>query len=432
VNLGGKQRSAPESRVNDGGVWPIDSQKSDPLKIVAFAEQQFRDLKTEIVQAQRAVEAPVEPNFGIRDAPETILDGRLGDIYQKRLRDFPVGLGYFALLAAGAALVRPGSGPIRTNLFVAQVGKVGCGKTQSSERANYLMDVKPPLLLPLKAGSVEGLLAQIGDRTGHSILFAPEELSHTLEKMMIPNNCFAQVLNSIFYRDAEDLVVAAGKKVSFNCRLSIIGGIPEDKFEESFGSASTGGLYSRFLFGLSPTDFVYDYHPLEGPPAFTDQLEECRVNGDVWESLAAISKNEQIDRRVLEISLRVAAICAALDGRDELRALDLEPAWELARYQSRIRGLLKPNGGRTFEGILAHKFLTHLARFEGRFVGRRDLMKATRAYDYGLSIADRALDTLICNGDVAKTTVGKKELVKLVTHDDENRELLDSIAGAIE
>jgi hypothetical protein len=33
---------------------------------------------------------------------------------------------------------------------------------------------------------------------------------------------------------------------------------------------------------------------------------------------------------------------------------------------------------------------------------------------------------------VAKTTVGKKELVKLVTHDDENRELLDSIAGAIE
>jgi hypothetical protein len=45
----------------------------------------------------------------------------------------------------------------------------------------------------MKAGSIEGLLAQLGDHQGKSVLFFPDELSHALEKAQIPNACFAYV-----------------------------------------------------------------------------------------------------------------------------------------------------------------------------------------------------------------------------------------------
>ena len=131
---------------------------------------------------------------------------------------------------------------------------------------------------------------------------------------------------------------------------------------------------------------------------------------------------------MVEIALRVAAICAAFDGR-ELRARDLGPAWELARYQTRIRSLLRPNTGKNFEAMLAHKMLAYLARFDGKYVGRRQMLKAIRAYDLGPSIADRALNILVSNGDVKIAKVGKMELVGLVTSNEETRQILESIGG---
>jgi hypothetical protein len=386
--------------------------------------ESFRDVRAEPVRA----DLPTKLDIRIQDMPESVLDGKLGKICQGRMKDFPFSLAWPSLLAAAAALVRPENGHLRTNLFVALVGPAGCGKTQAICRANSLLDVKPPLLEQMKAGSIEGLLAQLGDRPGQSVLFFPDELSHLLEKAQIPNACFAYVFNTLFYRDEETLTIAHGKKVHFNCRLSLIGGMVDEKFEDGFGSASTGGLYDRFLFGQCPTGFEYLYRPFEGPPALTECLDECKVNRDVWDARDAILAKEKLSRRVVEIALRVAAICASADGR-ELRARDLGPAWELARYQTRIRCLLQPNRGKNFEGMLAHKILAYLARFDGKFVPRRQMLKAIRAYDLGPSIAERALAVLIANGDVATTTVGKMALVRLVTADEESREILDSIGG---
>ena len=93
----------------------------------------------------------------------------------------------------------------------------------------------------------------------------------------------------------------------------------------------------------------------------------------------------------------------------------LRPARELARYETAIRKVLKPNPGENFEARLAHKFLNYLARHGGKYVSRRDMFRDTRAYDLGPSIAEKALSVLEANGDVVTTKVGRQMLVRLVT-----------------
>jgi hypothetical protein len=334
------------------------------------------------------------------DMPTTVLVGRLGELCHTKLKDFPVAFSWLAALAAASALVRAESSALRANLYVALVGPVHCGKSAAIERANYLLDVKPPFLEQLKAGSAEGLLAKIGDQQGQGILLFPDELSHLLEKTQITNASFAYILNSLFYVDANQLTIARGKAVNFNARLSLVGGIVDEKFDDAFGSATTSGLYDRFLFGQCPTGFEYLWRPIEGPPAFTDLFDEPTVCRDVWEARDGIAKAEGINPRLLEISLRAAFICAAVDGRSELNGADLNPSWELARYQTRVRVLLQPNRGQNFEAKIALKVLSYLGRHapDGRYMKLRQVLRDTRAYDYGPSVVERAVKAMRFGG----------------------------------
>lgn len=393
--------------------------------ILAMAEDapEWTPAHTLEVGQDRANLAPliVTEAINLPDMPEAVLDGHLGEICKKRLGDFPIALSWLPLLTAAGVLVQPTNNVVRTNLYAAIVGPQHCGKSQAIERANLLMDLKPPIIEEVKPGSAEGLLKQLGDRQGSAVLLYPDELSHLLEKAQITNASFAYILNSQFYKDEAHLTIAHGAKVDFNCRLSLIGGIVDEKFDDSFGSATTGGLYDRFLFGQCPTGVgEYLYRPWEGPAAFDGQLADCRVNPDVWDARDEVAKKEKLNPRLLELSLRVAAICAAFDGRDELRAADLGPAWELARYQSRVRMLLKPNAGKNFEAQIAVKITNYLNRHapEGTWLVLRQVLHSTRANDYGPSVANRALDAMTFAGSIEQTTQEtgrgpKRRLVRL-------------------
>lgn len=105
-----------------------------------------------------------------------------------------------------------------------------------------------------------------------------------------------------------------------------------------------------------------------------------------------------------------------------LRPDRLAPHIEFALYQTRIRTILKPNPGENFEGQVAHKFLDYLGHHPG-FITRRELFRATHAYDKGPSIADRALNILVVNGDVVQTKSGRQTFLRLAAADkvaDEN------------
>ncbi len=353
------------------------------------------------------------------DMPEAVLDGRLGEICQRRLSDFPIAYAWPALLAAASALIhRQEHRTIPANLYVALVGPAHSGKSSAIERANFLLDVKDPILKETKSGSAEGLLADIGDQQSQGVLLFPDELSHLLEKVQITNASFAYILNSLFYKEKQDLTIAHGKSVSFNCRLSLVGGIVDEKFDESFGSATTTGLYDRFLFAQCPSNFECLWRPLEGAPAVMETFDEVPVDREVWEARDHIAKTEKLNPRLLEIALRTAAICAAVDGRTRLQAADLDPAWELARYQSRVRMLLQPNPGKNFEARFALKLLAYLNRHapDGQWVSCRKALKDVRAYDVGPSVVERAMNAMRFGGviELMESIGGKGQKQRLI------------------
>jgi hypothetical protein len=384
---------------------PFDTKPEDyptPEQVEEFMAETSKDANAKDA-TKDAPPAVITASIDLPDMPDAVLDGRLGEICQTRMKDFPLAFSWLALVTAAGTLVRPTHNILRANLYTALVGEWHSGKTQSIEWANRLMDIKPPILEDLKAGSAEGFLKKVGDHNGDPILFFPDELGHLLEKSQITNASFPYVLNTAFYKDQATLTIAHGQVVNFNCRLSIIGGVIDGKFEDCFGDATTGGLYDRFLFGQCPTGITeFLYRPFQGPPAFENQLDEVRVNYDIWDARDELVKRDKLNPRILEIALRAAAICAAFDGRAELHAADLGPAWELAKYQTRVRMLLRPNSGKNLEAQVACKIINYLNRYapDGKWLVLREVLHATRANDYGPSTARRALDAMTFSGNI--------------------------------
>jgi hypothetical protein len=124
----------------------------------------------------------------------------------------------------------------------------------------------------VKSSSAESLFANIqdGQRSGKYIdhmFIDVDELSHLFKKVAIEGASFAPVLTSAFYKKRQSMFAAKGRKTEINCAMSFIGGIVTDEFETCFGSATTGGLYDRFMFGLCPTGYQLAYRNFVGEPA---------------------------------------------------------------------------------------------------------------------------------------------------------------------
>jgi hypothetical protein len=380
------------------------------------------------------------------DMPESVLCGKLGEICRTRLADFPIAYSWLSILAAASVLVKPHP-THRCNLYAALVGSVHTGKSQAQERANFLfaLNQQSDLVISSKFGSAEGMMENIGDRNGQAVLWFPDELSHVMEKAQIQGASFPFIFNTLFYHDRNDLTVQHRKKISFNARVTVAGGVVEENFGNSFGAATTAGLYDRFLFGLCPSGFNYRYRPIEGEPVIaTNQIPDGNMFGsqqdaktelprlnaptihpDVWNSRDEISQNEKIDNRLLELCIRVALVCAAWDEKPVLRAADLGPAWELARYQQRVRGILQPNPGRNFEAIVAHKIMDFLKEHANgeKWIAWRDVLRSTHVMDFGPSVASRALDALKFAGEIEDASIpspsgkGRKKWVVRLAND---------------
>jgi hypothetical protein len=359
-----------------------------------------------------------ESNIKIPDLSAEALTGRLGEICQRRMGAFALAYAWPAIVTVAGALM-PSETSNRTNLFCAPVGPTKSGKSQAIEHAVKTLGVCEPIYIAEKFGSAEGLAVRIGSVGVEHRLWYPGELAHTLKKANIEGASFDTILNDAYYDDTQNLTIARQKHIGFSCRLSVIGGLVEEKFGELFGAIGGGGLYDRFIFGQCPTGFKYSYRPYDGQP------EEChpiptRVCPDVWEEKDSWIKLKGIDDRVAEHVLRMATICAGFDGKDVLRAADLGPAFVFAQYQMRTRILLRPNEGETYEGKLALAFLGYLDRYgrpnkEGepfKWIPRRKMYQGTNAYKIGAGIADKALAALATAGEVELDKFGKQEAVR--------------------
>jgi hypothetical protein len=361
--------------------------------------------------------AKIRP-IGITDMPDSAMSGRLGDLCRGPMKEFPLTYSYLSIVVV-AGLKIAGHSTMRHNLYGGPVGDVGSGKSQAAEAAMKCIGLDPdqrPPVHKVKVGSGEQLLKEIGDVGGESRLFYVDELSHLLEKAMIQYASFPSILNSLFYNNRETLKMARGETANFDCSLSILGGLPENKFSEFFGQASTLGLYDRFLYGLCPTDYTYHYRPFRVSPSLFEP-QGVEVHPEVWnERDQWLKDSPDITGRVAELSLRVASICAAWDGKNVLMVSDLKPAKQFALYQARLRKLLRPNPGENFEARAAHKFLAYLERHspDGQWVSRRQMFKDTRAYELGPSVCHKALSIMAFNGDIEENDKGRQALVRRI------------------
>jgi hypothetical protein len=393
------------------------------LKGLGLRVVMLNDIPKSLDDVRAKLPVIVDQHAGeLRDMPGDVLDGWLGEVYRKHMGCWPIAYAWPALVSIASALV-PNS-PVRTNLYTALVGPMGSGKSHCFKHAMKLLGIKEPQLVKMMTGSAEGMLSSdaINEANGDSRLLATDELGHLLEKAKIQQSSFPFVLNTAYYESKFKVTMAQGKKVDFDCILSVIGGLVEDKFQDLFGSATTGGLYDRFIFGNCPDGFKYNYRPLDevesvlatddGVFGAASRPTPIRVDREVWPVLDEWRK--KFDNRVVESALRVAAICAAFDNREVLRPGDLGPALAFAGYQQRIRVMLRPNPGVNPDGIVAHKVLDFLRRAGGGWVNVKTMLQKTHAYDLGPNVAKRVVDVLIANNDIEMTKEGKSMLVRLV------------------
>lgn len=335
----------------------------------------------------------------LSDMPDDVLDGALGEICDRRLVGLPRAYSWPALLCSAGVLVPP-TPHVRTNLYACLVGGVGTGKSVAGKRATDVLGLGKPQLETTLAGSAEGLLEKISDANGAARLLSPDELGHLLTKARIDCASFPYVLNSAFYQNEFDLTVARGKQIHVNVALSVLGGIVEENFELCFGSATTGGLHDRFVFGLCPRPFNYLYRPLEGAPEIT---EPCSVTvaPDVWEARDEwIRTIPGLGHRCAEHAVRAAVIGAAFSGRTVLLAKHLGPARAFAVYQASVRKMLKPNPGENPDARCAFAILGALDQDGDTWQLKRKIAKKIHAERFGPSVFERAVAALEKAGEL--------------------------------
>jgi hypothetical protein len=358
------------------------------------------DLSPLVRSISAAIEPPVtaESALQIPDMPLEVLDGRLGEIYQGRLSALPLSYGWISLVTVAGTLVPPTTG-VRTNLFGCLVGGKDTGKSQAIARAVSTVGLRKPQLENTLAGSFEGLAEKL-DVNGDARLLSPDELGHLLLKAQIDGASFPYVLNSAYYSSEFDLTAARGKKIHVNCSLGIIGGIVDDNFSSLFGSATTAGLYDRFILGRCPSPFEYRYRPFEGPPENTAPCE-VTIAPDVWELRDEWLKTiNGLTPRCAEHAIRVAVIAASYSGRTILSAKHIEiSARAFAEYQVRVRQVFRPNPGENPDAKCAFAILAALDEFSGR-VSKRAIGRKIHADRFGPTVFERTIKALAYAGDI--------------------------------
>jgi hypothetical protein len=335
------------------------------------------------------------------DMPTAVLDGALGLLYKGHLRHHPISYAWPTLLSAASVLIPRVKGLIRTNLYTCLVGPTHSGKSYVMDDVLKLlgMDIGHAGLLSAKFGSAEGLVERLKSRAGRSILYDVDEIHYLFAKAGIEHASYPHMLNSLYYQDEAEGGISK-KQWIIDCRLSLHGGIAEDKFEDAFGSITLGGLYDRFTFGIVAVPHTCLWRPFESQRV---ELQPVTVEVDrsVWSAKNRWVEEMNIDPRVAENALRCAYIAACFDG-EPLTATRLAPAKAMAEYQMRIRHVLVPNPGDRPEAQCAHRIRTWFQQHaaEGQVVKRNQLYKSLHITRYDPSVFSRCLDHMVFNGEL--------------------------------
>src|SRR5262249_5904809 len=146
-----------------------------------------------------------------------------------RMAGFPRAYAWPALLAVGSALIDSQNPAVRTNLYVALVGPVHSGKTQAIEHAIKVLGIESPVLMDLLSCSAAQLVRKAKHVVDKPRLIATGVLCHLSENMRMDGSNYTYVLNRAFYAVKFEGLMARRESATFDCVLSIVGGMVEDR-----------------------------------------------------------------------------------------------------------------------------------------------------------------------------------------------------------
>jgi hypothetical protein len=277
----------------------------------------------------------------------------------------------------------------RVNLYVALIAPPGGGKNVAIKRALESVHLKwRQDYIKFTAGGDTQLVLALGDSPMHTekgghkggeripgpkrILIVNNEMTEVLKKAGIESSALAPRLCD-FYDDGQFEKVVNGNRVTVDCRLSWLGGIPAsqdrpDRFRELFSSESNYGLYERFLFGYSDAKFNYKPWSPPDPPkpksglSLEDAISQSQNGGATMvmeiapeadalcrEWLARREGEGTEERRLEHMLLKVSALSASANMEETVSARCMRAAIKFMDWQAILKRTFKSGEAKTHE-----------------------------------------------------------------------------------
>jgi Bifunctional DNA primase/polymerase, N-terminal len=283
---------------------------------------------------------------------ECAMYGKLKELVLKHPR-LQLGWLYPSLLAVASALnIEDADHNVRSNMYVANLGDVGYGKTVCADTAVRAIFVpgSETAIMEETPSSDRGLANMLGNEDTTSRLLLSDEFRSVMQKCAIQGSALPQMICQLWSKDKAGVADKKGKQTCY-AKLSILGNIackdPSD-FAKLFGSNTVSGMADRFLFGFS-TAFV-KYRPPQVKCQTFDNLKPVRIPDWVWDAKDVwADRNPEPRRRLTEHALRIALVTAALNGDREITKECFGAALRFMEWQERIREIYRPGLAETKE-----------------------------------------------------------------------------------
>jgi hypothetical protein len=358
----------------------IEEQQRLVAKIAAVFEEDYDDAEPE--------EKPLSLDEILGDEvtlefPEHCLYGRLGEM--ARQLEMPLGLAYPALGVCYS--IKPNihvMADTRINLFGALIAEVGHGKDQVIDRAIKILNLQSERDYGVDTIGGDFQLAQVlGSRTSgrgkeKTVVVGPakrllitQEIGDILIKTGAEGSTLAKRLQYLWDHNEYSKPDRQGK-FSINCRLSWLGGVtaseetPEE-FTELFGSGTTKGLYSRFIFGYSgkkwkwekwecPNQIPKQYSvPIDEMPEVEELARAHKAGCTVVEQISPAAEvelnkaylrweDQMLDPGRLVLNAKKWAIITASANGEEIVTVEcMEKAITFMKWQAVVRKKFLPS-----------------------------------------------------------------------------------------
>jgi hypothetical protein len=278
--------------------------------------------------------------------------GKLKEIALKYPR-LQLGWLYPSLLAVASTLnIEDADHNVRSNLYLANLGDVGYGKTVCADIAvrSIFIPGSETAIMEETPSSDRGLANMLGNEETSSRLLLSDEFRAVMQKCAIQGSALPQMLCKLWSKDKAGVSDKKGKQTCY-AKLSILGNIAcadPSEFAKMFGANTVSGMADRFLFGLSTT-FVR-YRPPKVKYEIFENLKPVQVPDWVWNTKDKwADQNPDPRRRLTEHALRIALVTAGVNGDREIGKECFEAALRFVEWQERIREIYRPGLAETKE-----------------------------------------------------------------------------------